>query len=74
MRVHVQIEAMNIVGEIRGKHCIIVDDMIDTAGNNPLPLSSQLSTQQDSHGQILAIFQANVSQKKSFSLASGVGY
>ena len=29
-----QIEAMNIVGEIRGKHCIIVDDMIDTAGNN----------------------------------------
>jgi ribose-phosphate pyrophosphokinase len=23
---------MNIVGEIKGKHCIIVDDMIDTAG------------------------------------------
>ncbi len=27
-----QVEAMNIVGEIKGKHCIIVDDMIDTAG------------------------------------------
>mmetsp|Transcript_2624 Transcript_2624/g.5883 ORF Transcript_2624/g.5883 Transcript_2624/m.5883 type:complete len:386 (+) Transcript_2624:111-1268(+) len=27
-----EIEAMNIVGEIKGKHCIIVDDMIDTAG------------------------------------------
>ena len=27
-----EIEGMNIVGEIRGKHCIIVDDMIDTAG------------------------------------------
>ena len=23
---------MNVVGEIEGKHCIIVDDMIDTAG------------------------------------------
>lgn len=23
---------MNVVGEIDGKHCIIVDDMIDTAG------------------------------------------
>lgn len=27
-----EIEGMNIVGEIKGKHCIIVDDMIDTAG------------------------------------------
>jgi len=27
-----EVEAMNIVGEIKGKHCIIVDDMIDTAG------------------------------------------
>ncbi|EKX32253.1 hypothetical protein GUITHDRAFT_148758 [Guillardia theta CCMP2712] len=27
-----QVEGMNIVGEIKGKHCIIVDDMIDTAG------------------------------------------
>jgi ribose-phosphate pyrophosphokinase len=25
-----EIEGMNIVGEIKGKHCIIVDDMIDT--------------------------------------------
>ena len=39
-----QIEAMNIVGEIRGKHCIIVDDMIDTAGNQTLPLSTQSSS------------------------------
>ena len=28
-----EIEGMNVVGEIEGKHCIIVDDMIDTAGN-----------------------------------------
>mmetsp|Transcript_72030 Transcript_72030/g.105570 ORF Transcript_72030/g.105570 Transcript_72030/m.105570 type:complete len:376 (-) Transcript_72030:40-1167(-) len=27
-----EIEGMNVVGEIEGKHCIIVDDMIDTAG------------------------------------------
>ena len=27
-----EIEGMNVVGEIDGKHCIIVDDMIDTAG------------------------------------------
>jgi len=27
-----EVEGMNIVGEIKGKHCIIVDDMIDTAG------------------------------------------
>jgi ribose-phosphate pyrophosphokinase len=27
-----EVESMNIVGEIKGKHCIIVDDMIDTAG------------------------------------------
>ncbi|EKX54600.1 hypothetical protein GUITHDRAFT_159143 [Guillardia theta CCMP2712] len=26
------VEGMNVVGEIEGKHCIIVDDMIDTAG------------------------------------------
>ena len=26
-----EIEGMNVVGEIEGKHCIIVDDMIDTA-------------------------------------------
>lgn len=25
-------EAMNIVGDVRGKECIIIDDMIDTAG------------------------------------------
>ena len=25
-------EVMNIVGEVRGKHCLIVDDIIDTAG------------------------------------------
>mmetsp|Transcript_41115 Transcript_41115/g.100869 ORF Transcript_41115/g.100869 Transcript_41115/m.100869 type:complete len:423 (+) Transcript_41115:135-1403(+) len=27
-----EVEGMNVVGEIDGKHCIIVDDMIDTAG------------------------------------------
>mmetsp|Transcript_16738 Transcript_16738/g.33475 ORF Transcript_16738/g.33475 Transcript_16738/m.33475 type:complete len:369 (+) Transcript_16738:42-1148(+) len=27
-----EIEGMNVVGEIDGKHCIIIDDMIDTAG------------------------------------------
>lgn len=27
-----EVEGMNVVGEIEGKHCIIVDDMIDTAG------------------------------------------
>lgn len=27
-----EIEGMNVVGEIEGKHCVIVDDMIDTAG------------------------------------------
>jgi ribose-phosphate pyrophosphokinase len=25
-----EVEGMNVVGEIEGKHCIIVDDMIDT--------------------------------------------
>ena len=25
-------EVMNIVGEVKGKHCLIVDDIIDTAG------------------------------------------
>jgi ribose-phosphate pyrophosphokinase len=25
-------EAMNVVGDVRGKDCIIIDDMIDTAG------------------------------------------
>lgn len=25
-------EVMNVVGEVRGKHCLIVDDIIDTAG------------------------------------------
>jgi ribose-phosphate pyrophosphokinase len=25
-------EVMNIIGEVKGKHCILVDDMVDTAG------------------------------------------
>jgi ribose-phosphate pyrophosphokinase len=25
-------EVMNIIGEVRGKHCLIVDDIVDTAG------------------------------------------
>jgi ribose-phosphate pyrophosphokinase len=25
-------EVMNVIGDVRGKHCVIVDDMIDTAG------------------------------------------
>ena len=25
-------EVMNIIGEVRGKHCLMVDDLIDTAG------------------------------------------
>lgn len=25
-------EVMNIIGEVRGKHCVLVDDIIDTAG------------------------------------------
>jgi ribose-phosphate pyrophosphokinase len=25
-------EVMNIIGEVRGKHCLIVDDLVDTAG------------------------------------------
>jgi ribose-phosphate pyrophosphokinase len=25
-------EVMNVIGEVRGKHCLIVDDLIDTAG------------------------------------------
>jgi phosphoribosylpyrophosphate synthetase len=29
---HTTHTGMNVVGEIEGKHCIIVDDMIDTAG------------------------------------------
>ncbi|MCL2848182.1 MAG: ribose-phosphate pyrophosphokinase [Firmicutes bacterium] len=27
-----QMEVMHIVGDVKGKHCLIVDDMIDTAG------------------------------------------
>ncbi|MDX8390722.1 MAG: ribose-phosphate pyrophosphokinase [Mariprofundaceae bacterium] len=27
-----QAEVMNIIGEIDGKHCILIDDMVDTAG------------------------------------------
>ena len=27
-----QVEVMNIIGEVEGKNCLIVDDMIDTAG------------------------------------------
>ncbi len=23
---------MNVIGEVKGQHCLIVDDMIDTAG------------------------------------------
>jgi ribose-phosphate pyrophosphokinase len=26
-------EVMNIIGKVRGKNCIIIDDMIDTAGS-----------------------------------------
>lgn len=26
-------EVMNIIGEVKGKHCILVDDMVDTAGS-----------------------------------------
>jgi ribose-phosphate pyrophosphokinase len=26
------VDVMNVVGDVRGKHCLIVDDMIDTAG------------------------------------------
>jgi ribose-phosphate pyrophosphokinase len=25
-------EVMNVIGDVRGKHCLIVDDLIDTAG------------------------------------------
>lgn len=25
-------EVMNVIGEVEGKNCIIIDDMIDTAG------------------------------------------
>ena len=27
-----QLEVMNIIGEVKGKKCLMVDDMIDTAG------------------------------------------
>ena len=27
-----QIEVMNVIGDVKGKRCLIVDDMIDTAG------------------------------------------
>lgn len=30
--VHNKVEVINIIGEIKGKTCVIVDDMIDTAG------------------------------------------
>ncbi len=29
---HNQVEALNVVGEVEGRHCVLIDDMIDTAG------------------------------------------
>ena len=29
---HNQVEALDVVGEVEGRHCVIIDDMIDTAG------------------------------------------
>ena len=27
-----QVEALDVVGEVEGRHCVLIDDMIDTAG------------------------------------------
>ena len=29
---HNQVEALDVVGEVQGRHCVLIDDMIDTAG------------------------------------------
>ena len=29
---HNQVEALDVVGEVEGRHCVLIDDMIDTAG------------------------------------------
>ena len=30
-------EVMNIIGEVEGRTCVIMDDMVDTAGTRPRP-------------------------------------
>ncbi len=32
-------EVMNIIGEVKGKHAFLVDDMVDTAGASATPPS-----------------------------------
>ena len=29
---HNQVEALHVVGDVEGRHCVLIDDMIDTAG------------------------------------------
>ncbi len=37
-------EVMNIIGDVRGKHCLIVDDIVDTAGTLVKGVEALLST------------------------------